>query len=172
MQLNAGSVINGTLLNPIYLPYNPFYMDRRSNYLVRTFAPLRSPRYFRKPIIQFQQRSTRMTSPHPPSAPASGPVEQIEPAWNPGGRGLSYINRAGRRKLGVIGVLLRTLHVFETTLPMLMLLVAMPITAFSLGTWQVYRLKWKEELIKRYTDNLREPEIILPSQLGYAMICS
>jgi len=57
-----------------------------------------------------------MTSPHPPSAPASGPAEQIEPAWNPGGRSLSYINRAGSRKLGVIGVLLRTLHFFTNDL--------------------------------------------------------
>ena len=47
----------------------------------------------------------KMSSPHPPTS-ATGAVEQIEPAWNPGGKSLSYINKTGRRKFGVIGVLL------------------------------------------------------------------
>lgn len=51
----------------------------------------------------FQQH--QMSTPHPPTS-SSGTVEQTEPAWNPGGRNLSYINKTGRRKFGVIGVLL------------------------------------------------------------------
>ena len=47
-----------------------------------------------------------MSSPHPPSFQGSGPAEQAEPAWNPGGRNRSYINRAGARRIGVIGFLL------------------------------------------------------------------
>ena len=47
-----------------------------------------------------------MSAPHPPSSPNAGPSEPVEPPWNPGGRNLSYINRTGRRKLGVVGVLL------------------------------------------------------------------
>ena len=48
----------------------------------------------------------KMSTPHPPSSPTAGPSEQLEPAWNPGGRNLSYINKTGRRKFGVIGILL------------------------------------------------------------------
>ena len=43
----------------------------------------------------------------------------------------------------------------------------MPVTSFALGTWQVYRLKWKKELIERYTENLQQPPIILPKDVGY-----
>ena len=50
--------------------------------------------------------------------------------------------------------------------PMLTL-VAMPITSFALGTWQVYRLRWKKELIERYSNNLRQDTIILPRDVGY-----
>lgn len=47
-----------------------------------------------------------MSSPHPPTSQGAGPTGQLEPAWNPGGRNRSYINKAGVRKLGVIGILL------------------------------------------------------------------
>jgi hypothetical protein len=43
----------------------------------------------------------------------------------------------------------------------------MPITSFALGTWQVYRLKWKKGLIERYSENLRQPPIILPKDVGF-----
>lgn len=46
-------------------------------------------------------------------------------------------------------------------------IVAMPITAFALGTWQVYRLKWKKGLIERYSENLGKDAIILPKDVGY-----
>jgi len=42
----------------------------------------------------------------------------------------------------------------------------MPVTSFALGTWQVYRLKWKKGLIERYTNNLQQPAIILPKDIG------
>jgi surfeit locus 1 family protein len=45
-------------------------------------------------------------------------------------------------------------------------LVAMPITSFALGTWQVYRLQWKKDLIDKYSNNLRQPAIILPKDVG------
>jgi len=56
-------------------------------------------------IIAEQTSNAEMSTPHPPTS-SSGTVEQTEPAWNPGGRNLSYINKTGRRKFGVIGVLL------------------------------------------------------------------
>jgi surfeit locus 1 family protein len=43
----------------------------------------------------------------------------------------------------------------------------MPITSFALGTWQIYRLKWKKGLIERYSENLRQEPIILPTDIGY-----
>src|SRR5204863_6516494 len=99
-----------------------------------------------------------MSTPHAPSSPNPGPAEPLEPAWNPGGRNLSYINKAGRRKIGVIGFLLcSSAHNLGADF-----VVAMPITSFALGTWQVYRLQWKKKLIEQYTENLRQPPIILP----------
>jgi SURF1 family len=103
-----------------------------------------------------------MSSPHPPSS-QPGPTEQLEPAWNPGGRHLSYINKTGRRKIGVIGFLLSFLPL---RLKAPLTSVAMPVTSFALGTWQVYRLQWKKELIDRYSENLRKPAIILPRDVG------
>jgi len=44
----------------------------------------------------------------------------------------------------------------------------MPITSFALGTWQIYRLKWKKGLIERYSENLQQDPIILPADIGYA----
>ena len=116
-----------------------------------------------------------MSSPHPPSSPNAGPSESVEPAWNPGGRNLSYINRTGRRKLGVVGVLLSSspqppkppFSAPADFMGTMLILVAMPITSFALGTWQIYRLKWKKGLIERYSENLRQEPIILPSDIGY-----
>ncbi|KAF8476244.1 surfeit 1 [Kalaharituber pfeilii] len=44
-------------------------------------------------------------------------------------------------------------------------LALIPITAFGLGTWQVYRLKWKTDLIARYEDRLIRPPLPLPPQI-------
>lgn len=42
--------------------------------------------------------------------------------------------------------------------PGLIVLAAIPITAFALGTWQVKRLEWKTALMDKYEDRLvREP---------------
>lgn len=39
-----------------------------------------------------------------------------------------------------------------------LLLTAMPVISFGLGTWQVYRLQWKKSLIKQLEDRtMREP---------------
>jgi SURF1 family len=103
-----------------------------------------------------------MSKPHPPTSGVSSTVEHAEPAWNPGGKNLSYINKTGRKKLGVIGVIL---SLFPSR--SLLIEVAMPITSFALGTWQVYRLKWKKSLIERYSENLRQPPIILPKDVGF-----
>lgn len=65
--------------------------------------------YEKKVNLSFFTKDYSMSSsPHPPAAPTSS-VEQVEPAWNPGGRNLSYINKTGGKKLGVIGILLCTL---------------------------------------------------------------
>lgn len=39
-----------------------------------------------------------------------------------------------------------------------LLLLAMPIVSFGLGTWQVYRLQWKKSLIQELEDRtMKEP---------------
>jgi hypothetical protein len=48
-----------------------------------------------------------MSAPHPPTSGVGATRQQAEPAWNPGGKNLSYINKTGRGKFGFIGVLLR-----------------------------------------------------------------
>ena len=40
-----------------------------------------------------------------------------------------------------------------------------PITAFALGTWQVFRLGWKTELIARFEDRLVRDPLPLPSKI-------
>jgi len=47
-----------------------------------------------------------------------------------------------------------------------LIVVAMPVTSFALGTWQVYRLQWKKGLIEKYSNNLNQPPIILPKDVG------
>ena len=44
----------------------------------------------------------------------------------------------------------------------LLVLAAIPVTAFCLGTWQVQRLKWKNDLIARFEDRLVRPPLPLP----------
>lgn len=40
-----------------------------------------------------------------------------------------------------------------------------PITAFALGTWQVFRLGWKTDLIARFEDRLVREPLPLPPQI-------
>lgn len=40
-----------------------------------------------------------------------------------------------------------------------------PITAFALGTWQVFRLGWKTELIAKFEDRLIKPPLPLPPRV-------
>lgn len=40
-----------------------------------------------------------------------------------------------------------------------------PITAFTLGTWQVFRLGWKTELIAKFEDRLIKPPLPLPPRI-------
>ena len=45
-----------------------------------------------------------------------------------------------------------------------------PITAFALGTWQVFRLGWKTELIARFEDRLIRPPLPLPPQVDPTVV--
>lgn len=47
----------------------------------------------------------------------------------------------------------------------LMVLAAIPVTAFLLGCWQVQRLGWKSELIARFEDRLLKDPLPLPPQV-------
>ncbi|KAL8798167.1 MAG: hypothetical protein Q9182_006898 [Xanthomendoza sp. 2 TL-2023] len=49
--------------------------------------------------------------------------------------------------------------------PGLIILALIPITAFALGTWQVFRLGWKSELIAKYEDRLIKPPLPLPPRI-------
>lgn len=48
----------------------------------------------------------------------------------------------------------------------------MPIIAFGLGTWQVYRLDWKTKLITRFEDRLVREPLPLPPNIDPSMIPS
>ncbi|KAG0632795.1 SURF1 family protein [Tuber brumale] len=56
--------------------------------------------------------------------------------------------------------------------PGLLILAAIPITAFALGTWQVQRLNWKTELIMGCTARLLSPPLPLPSRVDVEQIPS
>ncbi|KAL8784563.1 MAG: hypothetical protein Q9213_003911 [Squamulea squamosa] len=49
--------------------------------------------------------------------------------------------------------------------PGIIILALIPITAFALGTWQVFRLGWKTELIARFEDRLIKPPLPLPPRI-------
>lgn len=50
----------------------------------------------------------------------------------------------------------------KTSKPLMALLILMPVIAFGLGTWQVKRLKWKQELIATAEYQLSRPPLKLP----------
>lgn len=49
--------------------------------------------------------------------------------------------------------------------PGLIVLAIIPLTAFALGTWQVYRLEWKTDLIAKCEDRLFRPPLPLPPRV-------
>ncbi|KAL2054119.1 hypothetical protein ABVK25_005658 [Lepraria finkii] len=49
--------------------------------------------------------------------------------------------------------------------PGLIVLVLIPAIAFGLGTWQIFRLKWKTELIARFEDRILSPPLPLPPRV-------
>ncbi|KAF3765083.1 putative Shy1, mitochondrial inner membrane protein [Cryphonectria parasitica EP155] len=49
--------------------------------------------------------------------------------------------------------------------PGLLVLAIIPITAFALGTWQVYRLQWKTDLIAKCEDRLVREPLPLPPRV-------
>ncbi|CUS14486.1 unnamed protein product [Tuber aestivum] len=54
----------------------------------------------------------------------------------------------------------------------LLLLAAIPITAFALGTWQVQRLGWKTDLITAHTSRILSPPLPLPPRVDVDQIPS
>lgn len=45
-----------------------------------------------------------------------------------------------------------------------LLLLIIPLTTFGLGTWQVYRLQWKRNLIKELEERTNGPPIEIPAE--------
>ena len=45
-----------------------------------------------------------------------------------------------------------------------------PLTAFALGTWQVFRLGWKTELIAKFEDRLTRDPLPLPTRIDGSAI--
>ena len=45
-----------------------------------------------------------------------------------------------------------------------------PVTAFLLGTWQIYRLEWKTKLISKFEDRLVRPPLPLPPRIDPSAI--
>ncbi|KAL9114334.1 MAG: hypothetical protein Q9227_001756 [Pyrenula ochraceoflavens] len=55
--------------------------------------------------------------------------------------------------------------------PILLTFMALiPITAFALGTWQVYRLDWKTKLIAKFEDRITKPPLPLPPRIDPSAI--
>ncbi|KAL9609966.1 MAG: hypothetical protein Q9167_005294 [Letrouitia subvulpina] len=54
--------------------------------------------------------------------------------------------------------------------PGLILLAMIPITAFGLGTWQIFRLEWKTELMAKSEDQLIRPPLPLPPHIDQSAI--
>lgn len=90
------------------------------------------------------------------------------PADNPGFESIldrpPQLVRSGRRRHGLGLVILsdHTLPYLEYARANLVSVVAIPITAFALGTWQVQRLEWKTSLIAKYEDRLVRHPLPLP----------
>lgn len=51
-------------------------------------------------------------------------------------------------------------------------MISIPIITFSLGTWQVKRLKWKEELIENFSSRIDVPPMLLPEDIENRDIAS
>lgn len=47
-----------------------------------------------------------------------------------------------------------------------MWLMVVPVTTFGLGTWQVFRLQWKIDLIKKLEERTKEVTIALPADIA------
>ncbi|KAM0798281.1 SURF1 family-domain-containing protein [Usnea florida] len=54
--------------------------------------------------------------------------------------------------------------------PGLLVLLLIPGIAFGLGTWQVFRLQWKTDLIARFEDRILRPPLPLPPRIDPAAI--
>ncbi|KAI6381814.1 hypothetical protein MCOR25_001045 [Pyricularia grisea] len=54
--------------------------------------------------------------------------------------------------------------------PGLIILAIIPLTAFGLGTWQVYRLQWKTDLLAKCEDRLVRPPLPLPPRVDPAAV--
>ncbi|MCJ1226169.1 surf-like protein [Toensbergia leucococca] len=54
--------------------------------------------------------------------------------------------------------------------PGLIVLALIPLTAFALGTWQVFRLRWKTELIARLEDRIVRSPLPLPPHIDPSAI--
>ncbi|KAF3915738.1 hypothetical protein AA313_de0209061 [Arthrobotrys entomopaga] len=120
-----------------------------------------SPLLQSRPRIVSPSSSPLIITPHrlystPPPPPPSSPPKQ--PGDDPNFKSLldqpARLVRTGRKHkpLG------------------LLLLALIPLTAFALGTWQIYRLDWKTALIARSEDRLARPPLPLPPSLDVSAI--
>ncbi|KAG8534253.1 uncharacterized protein KY384_001097 [Bacidia gigantensis] len=48
--------------------------------------------------------------------------------------------------------------------------VLIPVTAFALGTWQIFRLRWKTDMITKYEDRILKPPLPLPPRIDPSAI--
>ncbi|MCJ1479798.1 surf-like protein, partial [Lambiella insularis] len=56
---------------------------------------------------------------------------------------------------------------FRPSIALVLIVAALiPITAFVLGTWQVFRLGWKTELVAKFEERLIRPPLPLPPQIN------
>lgn len=105
-----------------------------------------------QPLLRFTARRPLSSSPGDRS-----PQQQQQPADDPNWTSVidnpPELVRSGRRHG-----------------PGLIILAIIPITALALGTWQVYRLKWKTDLIAKCEDRLVRPPLPLPPRVDPAAV--
>lgn len=109
------------------------------------------PRAAALPPRRRQQRQPFSHTAPRPNQGGQGQGQRQQPADDPSFRSVldnpATLVRAGRPRHG----------------PGLLVLVLIPVTAFALGTWQVFRLRWKTDLLAKCEDRIVREPLPLPA---------
>ena len=97
-------------------------------------------------------------------------TQQIIPCSLPSSTILLSLSRPGRSMDLVLSSYVRLCAAKELRLRFIVVVVLIPVTAFALGTWQIFRLRWKTDLISKFEDRILRPPLPLPPQIDPSAI--